>query len=442
MRLALVLWAALLVAAPALAQTSNPTCGLLNDNRVLTPEAYDSFKPPAAGQYYTDPLSHCKIWRLTDVGLKGSKSGIHHNYSTQRAMNADDTMVIVQQENVTPAWWIISFPHGMPAVDRVHMPQPNSPNIVWDVNNAKVFWETQGNRLVNFTIRGTNSIAPAAGSVKHVFTGFASVIIPDQTDWSDDGCKIWLIGFNGGTGTAILYNACTDAVVSQSLNVGKYDGGCQNWHKLQTFPDGKLLITWSGAGAMPGCGEEVYNTDGTLNWHVGDSDDHSEVGINPANGHVIMAYEPYNNPNYNLCPDRWASLTIFDVTKKVVDHCLITGIPSWHVSYRDSPIGWFAISTFSQGKCPNSACFELTADWNTGWLKYAEEILLVSIDGKRIYRMGHTRSRSAGSYWSQPHASLSADARYVVFTSNYGISDTGWGEYTDVYVLETGIGSH
>jgi hypothetical protein len=435
-------WIALLFVAPVGAQTLEPSCGLLNDNRVLLPKNYDSFKPPAAGSYYIDPISQCKVWRLTDVGRKESKTGIHHNYSTQRAMNADDTKIIVQQDNVSPLWWIVSFPSGMPAIDRFHMAQPNSPNVVWDVKDPNVFWETQGNRLIYYKISRSNTISPQGGSTKHIFTDFAVVIIPDQTDWSDDGCKIWLIGSSGSTGTAILYDSCSDTVISASLNVGRYGGGCNNWHKLQTFPDGKLLMTWSGAGASAGCGEEIFDTNGQLYWHVGDNDDHSDVGIDPVTGHLVMAYEPYSNPIYNKCPDRWASLTIFDITKKTADHCLITGIPAWHVSYRDSSIGWFAVSTYNQGGCPNSACFQLPPGWALSWLKYSEEIILVSADGGKIYRMAHSRSRSGGSYWAQPHASLSADAKYIVFTSNYGISDTGWGEYSDVYVLETGMSAH
>jgi hypothetical protein len=53
------------------------------------------------------------------------------------------------------------------------------------------------------------------------------------------------------------------------------------------------------------------------------------------------------------------------------------------------------------------------------------------------FRLFHTRSRSSEYYWSIPRGAISRDGRYVVFDSNFDISNTGLTDYTDVYISKT-----
>ena len=51
-------------------------------------------------------------------------------------------------------------------------------------------------------------------------------------------------------------------------------------------------------------------------------------------------------------------------------------------------------------------------------LLYEDEVILAKVDGTAVYRLAQARSRSLESYWAQPHAAISRDGHYVVFTSN------------------------
>jgi hypothetical protein len=64
----------------------------------------------------------------------------------------------------------------------------------------------------------------------------------------------------------------------------------------------------------------------------------------------------------------------------------------------------------------NNPAFQAPSSKN--WQLLEDEIILARIDGGAIYRLAHARSRSAESYWAQPHAAISRDGKYVVFTSN------------------------
>ncbi len=94
---------------------------------------------------------------------------------------------------------------------------------------------------------------------------------------------------------------------------------------------------------------------------------------------------------------------------------------------------------FDQGSCPDYSCFfpqNLIGTWQTLWAPYFEELVLVKVDGSQIYRLGYTWSRSAENYWAVPRASISRDGKYLVFDSNFDISNTGSAQYSDVYLIK------
>jgi hypothetical protein len=97
---------------------------------------------------------------------------------------------------------------------------------------------------------------------------------------------------------------------------------------------------------------------------------------------------------------------------------------------------------FDQSNCPDYSCFDTTSashlvsNWQSVWPLYAEELLLVKIDGTSVYRLAHHHSRSAEYYWAQPHAVISRDGKYVLWDSNFDISSTGDANYADVYLIK------
>ena len=123
--------------------------------------------------------------------------------------------------------------------------------------------------------------------------------------------------------------------------------------------------------------------------------------------------------------------------------CLLDHQPAWHVSYRGSASQpWAALSFFDDRKpgpelFNNNKRFQVPSSSN--WQLYEDEIILARIDGGAIYRLAHARSRSAESYWSQPHAAISRDGKYIVFDSNMayvqGGCPSGIADCSDVYLI-------
>jgi hypothetical protein len=419
--------------------TSGAICGKLSDGLIHIPLNYNLFSPPAKGQSYVDPQYGCTVVRLTG-GVSEFGVAAHHYYGTLTSFSADDSKIMLFLDNGSPA---IVDTSGNVVVPVNNMPAANTNNYPWDPFNPAVFYYTNGNQFIKGTISGNT----VAGTALHTFTGYSSCTIPDQEDVTDDGTKIWLICTpSGGTASqnvAVLYNLGTDTVISNRLVVGAQEGG---WHKIQIFPSGKMFLT---GGSLCNGTQCIYNTDGALYWQPPyNASAHSDVGTD-LQGREVLISTANGVDSLNACgAEKWSSLTVVDINAKVPVNCLIGAppnpkIPAWEMSYRDSANGatgkWVLLSMFDQGTCPDYSCFfpqNLITTWQTLWAPYFEELVLVRIDGSQIYRLAYTWSRSAENYWAIPRASISRDGKYLVFDSNFDISNTGSAQYTDVYLIK------
>ncbi len=118
-----------------------------------------------------------------------------------------------------------------------------------------------------------------------------------------------------------------------------------------------------------------------------------------------------------------------------------------------SGVNWIVVSG-EDNSGPGSASYPLAANWNlppsannnpsaAGYWGYLDnEIFLINLDGSKVYRLLHPRSRpGASDYWKTTRACLSRDGKYVVFDSDFGLGqDTPVTDYTDVFLVATGIG--
>ena len=401
-----------------------PSCGQLDDGLIHIPLNYNSFTPPAEGQSYVDPQYGCTVTRLTDSLHDSPIVPRHHYYSTLTPFNANSTNIMIFLDNGSNE---IRDTRGNIIVRAASMPNSNTGVEPWDPINPNVFYYVNGNQFLKATVSG----ATVTSAVLHTFSTFSRVVIPDEEDLTDDGTKIWLIGNPGNecAGTGVLYDRSTDTVVSQSLTLS-------SCHKIQIFPSGKMLCTNCNGNNIT-----IYNTDGSVYWNPPyTATAHTEVGTD-LQGREVMISTANGVASLNACADPWSSLTLIDVNAKAPVGCLINGIPAWHVSYRDSSAGWVALSFFDQGACPDYSCFSplnLSSAWQNSWTHYAEEVVLVKIDGSQIQRLAHHRSRTAEYYWAQSHAAISRDGKYVAFDSNMDISNSGFvspNQYSDVYLI-------
>jgi hypothetical protein len=399
-------------------------CGSSDDGLAHVPPRFNDFTPPAKGESYADPQYGCAIVRLTDAKSQ-FKLAVHHQYSTISAVNKDDTRVMLLTDWGQGA--IVDM-NGNLIVAPSDFPTTNAGNVPWAGNSSEAFYYTNGNTLY----RGTISGHTVKSTALHAFAAYPSVMIPDEEDLSEDEDHLWIVGGN----QAFLYTISSGAA-GPVVDVGAKDAGC-SWHKIQITPSNRMLITWSCNGAANGYGQEIYNTDGTLYWHMFNNSVHTDVGRDLGRNEVaIVGRIP--DTYKDACPRRGGA----DVIRLDPPHaisCLVDlNWASSHISYRDSSQGWVAISLFDQGSCPHYSCFapqDLASDWQSAWRHFYEEVILVKVDGSAVLRLAHHRSRSAEYYWAQSRAAISRDGRYVVFDSNMGLEGTGLKNYTDVYAIK------
>jgi hypothetical protein len=404
--------------------TADAPCGSRDDGVAHIPPHFNDFAPPAKGGSYTDPQYGCTVVRLTDAKLQFHVA-VHHQYSTISAVNQDATRIMLITESgqgviVDMGGNVVVGPRDFPAI--------NAGNVPWARHPPEVFYYTNGNTLYRGLISGH-----AVKSVAlHTFAGTPSAVIPDEEDLSEDGDHLWVVA-----GTQVfLYTISTNSA-APGLNVGAKDTGC-GWHKIQITPSNKMLMTWACNGMTIGRGQEIYNSDGTLYWHMFDNSLHTDVGRD-FSGNEIAVVGRIPDTYKDACPSGGGADTIrLDQPHSI--SCLID--LNWaaaHISYRDSARGWVAISLFDQGVCPGYSCFtprHLESDGPSVWRHFYEEVILVKIDGSGVFRLAHHRSRSAEYYWAQSRAAISRDGGYVVFDSNMDINDSGLNSYSDVYMIK------
>ena len=409
---------------PVLPRATPPggLCGSSDDGLAHVPPRFNDFIPPPKGASYADPQYGCAVFRLTD-SKEEFKLAVHHQYSTISAVNADDTLVMLLTEwgqgaVVDIAGNIVVAPRDFPGI--------NAGNVPWASKPAHAFYYTNGNTLY----RGTISGHTVKSTVLQTLAAYPTVMIPDQEDLSEDGDHLWIVGGN----QAFLYTISAGAA-GPNVDVGEKDAGC-SWHKIQITPSNRMLITWSCNGAANGHGQEIYNTNGNLFWHMFDNSVHTDVGRD-LRGSEIAVVGRIPDTYKDACPSR-GGVDVIRLDPPHAVSCLVdVNWASTHISYRDSPQGWVAISLFDQGSCPHYSCFaqDLPADWQSAWRHFYEEVVLVKIDGSVVLRLAHHRSRSAEYYWAQSRAAISRDGRYVVFDSNMG-ENMGLNNYTDVYMIK------
>ncbi|HWZ46051.1 MAG TPA: choice-of-anchor D domain-containing protein [Candidatus Saccharimonadales bacterium] len=440
---------------------SSPICGKTDDGLVHPPPSYscllaacatNPFPPPNRGSSYVDPQFGCAVTRLTDAVADKLGAAAHHNYGTVSPVNADDSFVMINLENGRKEIVDLS---GNIVVPSANMPSTNSQQLPWDISVAARFYYSAGAAILRGDITGLPACASShnctlASTALHDFAGvYASVQIPDQEDIADDGDHFWLVGDT----SAFLYTISTGEI-GAAMNVGTKDSG-GGWHKIQIMPSNRMLMTWAVNGPAPMAGQEVYNTDTTLNWHMFDNTIHTDCGKDLTSAEVcVVARIPDTGGGISgagACPT-WTGTQDggIDVIN-MASHkpqCLVN--VNWldtEISFRDGNAagGWVFVTFFKSGNCNSYSCFDTTSparldlSWALNWAHFSEEGILVRIDnnnGMNKQRLFHTRSRSTEYYWAIPRGAISRDGKYVVFDSNFDISNSGLANYTDVYAVK------
>lgn len=431
------------------ASVQSPTCSKPDDKQVKIPPDWDTFTPPPLGKSYTDPVFGCSVKRLTEssrdeTAWDGKQVAFMNYYSTLTAMNASDSKLFVVSDDGN---WRIRDVNGGMVVPVAKLPG-FSGHPVWDASDGNVFYYASKNGLYKGVISGTAVKANAL----HVFKEYKDIVSPDAADLSQDGDHIALVGQNANntmdafvwslrdqTKSTIYTTICT---INGDIN-GAAQPGCI--HKLQLTAENLLTIQFLGDGSGAEQGVRLWN--GSALVHLQDKTDHYDTGYDLNGKSVFIASNnSFTLPGLSNPCASGGGIDVRQLTDLRSASCLLDHQPYWHVSYRGGTSQpWIALSFFDDRKSgpellSNNSKYEKPSTDN--WKLYEDEIMLATVDGSAVYRLAHARSRSSESYWGQPHAAISRDGKYVVFTSNMAFragcpADMHVpGECSDVYLIK------
>ncbi|MGH9574749.1 MAG: choice-of-anchor D domain-containing protein, partial [Candidatus Acidiferrales bacterium] len=168
-----------------------PTCGKNNDTAIDVPTDWSTFVPPAKGQSYVDPTFGCTVTRVTDAASDDSNGSafmpITMGYATVSPFNANDTYLMLED-----GWnrHYVTDLVGNTIVPISNMQTENDGWMLWDTTEPGVFYYTSGNSLMKGTIAGS---AVTTATV-HQFSEYAAVNFMDETDVSQDGAHVVIVG--------------------------------------------------------------------------------------------------------------------------------------------------------------------------------------------------------------------------------------------------------
>jgi hypothetical protein len=421
-----------------------PICGLSNDtsNHIPSATTWKNFTAPAVGGTYADAVYGCVVKRLTDSNAYGQAQ--HHYYATTQPMSADDTKIVILDEN-SGDWHIIDQ-SGNVIVPAANMPSKNHGCLhMWDRTDGNSFWIASGNALKKCAVSGST----VSCVTNHSFSEYSGygVNFPDETDMTPDG---WLplIGQNasGGEFDVFLYNPSTatkSPVYTTACpgDVMNNQPGCL--HKIISGPSEAVTMEFNATGTGHDQGNILWQSP-WVEVHYELKGNHHDSGKD-LSGNEVAVSEDYTSDT-TLCGFNPA--VIIQPTN-TVESCPIAKQfptnPGWHVSYRDWPTAGWVIFTAQGHTAPeyfnNNSSYADPSSSN--WDTYTNEIVMARIDANsdatKIYRLTLAHTRGKEGFWGDARASISWDGKYVIFDSNAAWGVTGCGSIgscTDLYLIQ------
>ncbi|HYX68498.1 MAG TPA: choice-of-anchor D domain-containing protein, partial [Terriglobales bacterium] len=434
--------------------TGLPTCGISGDTSNHVPTDWTTFLPPAKGKSYVDPTFGCTVTRITDASSQDWSGSfflpLNMGYATVSPFNANDTYLMLSD-----GWrrYFVTDLTGNIVVPIANMPAMNNTWVLWDATSPTAFYYT----YQNYLMRGTISGATVAATIVHQFTEYAAIDFMDETDVSQDGAHLVIVG--GDTSGASPENVFDYDFVSNvkgpvyttscTGSVDAPNNGCL--HKLIQTPDNNVIIQFANDGSGLEQGNRLWLGTSPLP-ALQNATNHLDAGYDK-NGNAV--YVELGNSSVlplltNPCPSGWG-LDVRMIYNLASSVCLLDHVPAWHVGYRgNAQQPWVGLSFFDSGRSPSPEWFDGSTNYaaptSSNWSPYEDEIMVVRIDANNnsslVYRLARAYSRSNQDFYAQPHAAISRDGKYIAFNSNMAYAHTGCPANfqsstgcTDVYVI-------
>lgn len=461
---------------------------------------YLSFTPPVKVGSYNDPNFGCQITRLSDILTvpnqwcgAGVKT-LHHNY-VPNVVNQNDDRILVLSGN--GSYFVIDTAgHQIVTCNPGAWHGTSQGGVYWGRAPGEaytLYYKNAGNeRLTKVDLSKCTAASPCSDLTRP--TSFAASFTcargwaqnnEDDMRYNAASGKEYVgwdcantINPNAQTDFSLL--DVTDGTMSPSVTLpisetGTSGNGSWDNYKIVrgvgsafymcinigTPPSGPRGASYGSAKTGVWC----YDQNMTNPVEVSDVDQHGNTVWDPVNSKSYWVMEQSGNDlARNPCTARsngYVPTGLEKIDVMTGNHTCVLEMPpgcdgaSWSTGGHVSGSDYGVISydpTDGDISCGGTdvANPSLPTNWQSMWRVFFNELLVVDIPDATVYRVANFRSRTNGpdacsSYWATPRASLSIDAKRLIFDSN--MTHIGVplppciSNYTDVYMVTLPQGS-
>ncbi len=356
-----------------------------------------------------DPVFGTSILRITD-GADGNDN--HQSYSYWPSINKNSSMLYISSVGGNPmlydfdtAAFSISNKRAMFLGNPFGDGTPNAEDAIWSGTQSNIMFCHTGQKIYSYNVSANQYTL-----IKDFSTAYPDIYLWQMSRSINDSVFAFTYKEN--------VNYTNVGYITYRIAGGLTDTShLSGLDEVQVDKTGNYLVIKTGNSGPSVIETEILNLQtGHMDYLTDNAPDFSPGHSDNGTGFVIGNDNWNNDYNYRSLASPHTFYSVFDFHN---DWSLGT-----HVSMLSDNEAWMLMSTFTAGTLPSTGIF-------------VDEIFLFSTDGsKSVRRLAHTHSdylnqNSNNAYWSMPRANISRDAKYVVFTSNWGSTIR-----MDVFVLK------
>lgn len=387
---------------------------------------------PAKGAVFEAPNFGTCMVRATSHATEPPSSFARNDYSRRQAFNANNTYFIVYSND---GWWHLYDANTLQHLRKLspRAENPSTPAQYHLAGDAEPQWHPTdpntlyylptngGTKLLKLDVRN-NSYAVAAdfaGKLPAWASGARHIWTKSEGSPSADG-RYWGFQVEDNDFRLLGYMVWD---LQQNRLAGSMQSGSRPDHSSMSAA-GRWYVTSSDS-----TGTWAWSRDFKTKKKLLHKSEHSDMALGP-NGedyYVAIDYQSDKGDVFfvdiDACPSVPASASDAPVCPRTVLFPTYSNgsATALHVSGKGmKKPGWAVISTYGT-----------SASRDGSWPWYTNKIFAVELKANpRIYPLAYTRN-GGGSYWAEPHASVSRDFTRIIFNSNWGVR----GDDIDAYII-------
>ena len=350
---------------------------------------YQNYQTPSTSmpdylEAFTEDMSNSTIKRIGDINTFGTTSNrIRHNYAKDQTWNSDETLIklagypaaILDAETYEFLYW-----SNIPGYGRWSNTQPN------------IIYGASGNSFVSHNV-STNQ-----RTTLRVFSEYNSVDFGyGEGNQSNDDRYVGLIGVNGSTRTAFVYDIQNNTITGSKV----LPSGDLDWFSVSQSGDYAVLC-WRPDGSGINQGLKSYDINLQNERHLIDTTPHGDLGYDAYGNEVFVGYgdQAQWDEQYSLYMVRLDGGGVTNLFPYVNGR----GIWGGHISCRntDRP-GWAYVS---EQCCSNNPVAP-------------REIFAIKLDDSGIIERYAKHHSAPSGYYHESQLVPNRDGTKIIFASNW-----------------------